>query len=420
MTFTCSQRPDVGALLFLTALAAPLISGCVVPVKPNTDEEAMLRPLRGRLAGVVWDQTNGHVFDIVFRTFDDATDDELEVLKRFVHLRNLALSGTRFTDAAMAHLKYLKKLEDLSVCRVGVNESPELTDKGLGTLSELTSLSHLMYHGARVTDAGLAHVGELRALEGLHLTCRQATDRGLQSLAKLDRLTWLGLTNQAAMTGTGLAALPAPEKLENLFMGYINDAGIETIMRFSNLRYLFIGGTDITTDGFRRLRDLKKLEKLAIHSASLDDRALEASVAQLPWLKELRISKCPVTADAIKHLEGLKSLQVLTLSAPGIEDKSIPHLAELRNVRVLSLENTAITEASLPTLLKLRKLEDLTVPFSIELTDKARKQLLDALPNLEHVKAADREFRFPGKKKGEGFVSRIRSFLGLAKSSPEG
>jgi len=116
------------------------------------------------------------------------------------------------------------------------------------------------------------------------------------------------------------------------------------------------------------------------------------SVGKLKSLKALEIAECPITGDALKCLVGLQSLEVLSVSGPDIDDGGALHLAELPNLRVLNLDGTAITNASLPRLLKIGKLEDLTVPFPIQMTRKLREEL-EALPRLQHLKTADGEFR---------------------------
>lgn len=366
----------------------------------NTEQKAALAPLEKYLAGgkAVWDW-NGNVSIIFFSSTSTASDVELENLKHFVGLRHLALSGTRFTDAAFANLRGLDRLEDLSASKhpdpsTGAETLP-FGDAGLCHLQGLTCLKRLSYFG-EVSDAGLECLRDLRGLRELRVGCGRATDRGLASFGKLDHLEKLVLVNREVMTGEGLVVLPAPARLKTLLLLHVTEAGMRTLRRFSRLRELSIGGKDITTDGLLQLCAMKSLESLSLENAPLNDRAIEQSIAQMTWLKELRISRCPVSDSAVKHLRDLNDLEVLTISASGVDDESARDLAEFKNLRVLNVSGTALTKASLPQLLEMRKLEDLTVPFSLEMSPDLRRRL-EAAPRLLRLKTPNGEFRFPKK-----------------------
>jgi len=46
----------------------------------------------------------------------------------------------------------------------------------------------------------------------------------------------------------------------------------------------------------------------------------------------------------------------------------------------------------------LQNLEELALPFEIEMSPKLRSEISQALPHLRHLKAAGSEFAFPATK----------------------
>src|SRR6516165_5209482 len=74
---------------------------------------------------------------------------------------HLTLSNDKVTDAALAPLKELTKLQKLSV------NSPNVTDAGLTSLKTLTKLQELDLHGTPITDGTLDQVKGLTELKTL-------------------------------------------------------------------------------------------------------------------------------------------------------------------------------------------------------------------------------------------------------------
>ena len=228
------------------------------------------------------------------------------------------------------------------------------TDRQLEIVKHFEYLQVLDLVGADITDSGFQHLECLHNLKALYISCKNATDRGLASLAKLDRLETLRLLNGRTMTGTGLRALPAPERLRDLSMLHITDAGMRTVARFSNLQVLWIGGVDP--------------------------------------------AQCPLSPDAVKFLHGMERLDDLIVCSYSVDDHSAPYLAGFPHLRSLHLRNTKMTKASLPHFLQLQNLEELALPFEIEMSPKLRSEISQALPHLRHLKAAGSEFAFPATK----------------------
>src|SRR5262249_6996523 len=92
-------------------------------------------------------------------------------------------------------------------------------------------------------------------------------------------------------------------------------------------------------------------------------------VAKLPRLKKLNLSNTLCTDDSLKHLQGLRELETLSL---GQERSRGP-------------EESGLTDAGLAHLKKVPSLRVLTL-FSAKYTDAGVKDLQKALPKLKIVK----------------------------------
>ena len=80
------------------------------------------------------------------------TDDDLKALRFFPDLDHLDLSGTRITDAGMAHVVRLRRLRLLDLSETAI------TDAAVPHLTRLTKLWSLSLHGTAVTDAAVENL----------------------------------------------------------------------------------------------------------------------------------------------------------------------------------------------------------------------------------------------------------------------
>lgn len=106
---SCPSRLFGGALACLLVLG--MFSGCGGGIPPE-QKEAMLR-LRDLGAKINLD--NGG-YEVDFRG-TAVEDDDLVLLQRIPHLRNVNLQGTRITDAGLEHLQGIDTIEFLYLQR---------------------------------------------------------------------------------------------------------------------------------------------------------------------------------------------------------------------------------------------------------------------------------------------------------------
>jgi hypothetical protein len=106
-------------------------------------------------------------------------DEQLDALAGLEDkLRRINLSHSRISDAGLARIAGMRKLEQLRLA------SDQVTDAGLESLKDLKNLRHLHLIGMPITDAGLAHLHALAGLRSLYLDRTQATDDGVGRLVE--------------------------------------------------------------------------------------------------------------------------------------------------------------------------------------------------------------------------------------------
>ena len=120
----------------------------------------------------------------------ELTDAGFEPFEGLPNLVGFSLNkGPKITDAGIAHLRNLPRLESLWL------QGTRVTDRGLGYLEGLTQLKDLRLDGTGVTSAGLVHLRRLTQLTGLGLDGTAVTNAGLVHLQGLTQLKELRLKN---------------------------------------------------------------------------------------------------------------------------------------------------------------------------------------------------------------------------------
>ena len=128
-------------------------------------------------------------------TGDYFDDDALPYVARLVHLEELNLRNALISDAG---LRQLVPLQSLRVLRVGWRDVdsyiPEITDAGMKSIAELSSLEELDISCCHVSDQGVKLLRRLPRLRTLDLTLTPITDATLEEVKRFPRLEQLDLT----------------------------------------------------------------------------------------------------------------------------------------------------------------------------------------------------------------------------------
>jgi Leucine-rich repeat (LRR) protein len=185
------------------------------------------------------------------------TDDELAVLKKLPHIKDLTLCNTKVTDAGLANLTDLRQLSRLHL--IG-----GFSDTGLEHVERLPRLRELSLRGTRVTDDGLKRLLGFGRLQHLDLSRTQVTDAGLQHLERFTELQHLDLSD-TRVTDTGLEHLTQLKELRTLDLHdtKVTDAGLRHLNCLRELGELWLEGTRTTDSGMSELR--KTLPRALIH-----------------------------------------------------------------------------------------------------------------------------------------------------------
>jgi hypothetical protein len=373
------------------------------------------------------------------------TNEGLRYLAKLTNLEELALMGERMGDAGLAHIKDLPRLEYLfirgshfgdngmvhvknisSLRMLSFHEGiAHITDAGLVHISDLPKLESLCLHGMRnITDKGIAHLTKLRSLKKLQIGSSQVTDKGLSYLSQIktlerlelpqreQRITDIGLAhlgqlsnlkylkvsrahyvdpamNKEYYTDEGLAELAKCRLLEELHIGSIGitDAGIEHIVKLTNLKMLYLFGCDNVTDsGLAKLTALKSLRNLSITDADISIKELN-NFKPMPNLTKLKIYDLQ-RKGAILDLSGLTTLVDLSLSfrtrsQDAFVDADLTGLAKLKKLRWLQIGPRNYTDKGMAYLAQLPNIERLGIGGS-GLTDEGLKYLTN-MEKLNHL-----------------------------------
>jgi hypothetical protein len=188
------------------------------------------------------------------------------------------LGNPSFNDAGLALLArtHGDRIEGLYLCDTGV------TDDGLQSLKEFPHLKQLQLTSNRglfgqpktpslITDAGMPFL-KLPNLAALNLSGLPITDQGLRSLAGLSELNALYLS-RTNVQGKGLGQLRSLPNLVILYLDQtaITDQELSQLSGALSLQFLSLSGNTLTSAGLKNLMTLPGLTQLEIQRCGFLD-----------------------------------------------------------------------------------------------------------------------------------------------------
>lgn len=228
-----------------------------------------------------------------------------------------------------------------------------------------------------VTFGGMCKVGDWGYVEEVNLSYRYST---------------FGAKNTNSLaTDEACEFLPAFTKLKKLTLSrsQVSDEGLEYIGRLHNLEVLeildnkFLAGVSPPTysdDGIRHLTGLKQLEILATPNAGLSDESLDTIVG-LQKLRELHVKGNQFTDAGIRKLGKLKHLERLSLGSSRVSSVGLSALTALP-IRSLGLIDCGIDDLAMQEIGKFSQLETLWL-WRSSVTDDGVEHLINLpLKNL--------------------------------------
>lgn len=389
------------------------------------------------------------------------TNEALQTLAELPSLEELDLSGTSITDLTpLAKCPKLKKL-DLQHCfitdetLVALSEiksleklslgSTEVTDQGVSWLLKLPKLKSLSLPNARITDEGARKLAACRQLESLQLaypvgkswidpgTC-QVSAEALQELKEsLPKLKVFGeprypreyevvvnvdgQTKKLNLDLKQLSNFPDKDAVEaiSLRRSMVDDASLEFIDQFRNMKRLDLGHTWIQDATLVRVARLTKLEELTLKGTRVTDHGL-AQLSTCSRLRKLDLDDTTVAGTAFEQLRNLDQLTVLKLArirngggffearvghSLGVTAKGLAAIAQLKSLKRLNLENyddhRRLSQDEVEQVSKMTGLDELEL-YGRGLTSRQLKELDEALPNT----VINSELRYTPKKLERG------------------
>ncbi|MFG6392638.1 MAG: leucine-rich repeat domain-containing protein [Lachnospiraceae bacterium] len=267
----------------------------------------------------------------------------------------------------LKELEYYKNLKVLS-----------LKDYGLKDTSKLQELKGLVY----LDLSGNKNLGDLTGIKEMglltSLDLRETAVSDIEVISSLKSLKYIDISYTLIEDASPLKECT---KLEVLYAGYNNenfaDSSImEVAASLKNLKELDLTGNTAITGGMDNLEKLKGLVCLKLGGTFINNKQCK----YLEGLKSLEVLSLQsnINITDFKSIKKLENLKELDLSATGITD--IKGIEKLKNLKKLDLSLTFIEDISM--LYKLKNLKHLVLAGS-ESINKQAKALKKSMPGCE-------------------------------------
>ena len=285
------------------------------------------------------------------------TDAAIDHLKAMKKLRQLCLTGTRVSDAGLRRLQLQShpRLRSLDLAGTPVTDAGleyvgrittlrrltldgKVGDAGLGNLRPLGGLEQLVIEGdsnGRITDAGMRYLGQFSKLRTLVVSSGRVTDAGIANLGNLRDLVYLYLSCKQ-VTDAGIANLKCLKRLTYLTItgDRITGAGFEDFEGLSRgMNELVLRGNGVTDDGMRRLK-------------VVDGKLVSKQTIGAQLIGRLSIASDQITDDGLAPLEGME-IGSLEIGGPKVTDAGLKHLKNVTGLSRLNLLRNTIKGSGL-------------------------------------------------------------------------
>lgn len=289
--------------------------------------------------------------------------------------------GTMVDSGLIEHAALLPRLRSLILIESGV------TDEQLKVVGHISGLQNLDLRDCAISNAGLAHLTGLEKLRALRLSGKSGAttvdDAGMESVAKLTNLRAL-LLDYLWISEVGLAELAPLKDLSELYLSQtlVGDEALDVLKQFPKLSKLRLSRTQVTSQGLEKLVPLSGLTEVDLSECSqiFDDGMTH--LGQVTSLKRLNLWRVALTDYGVEQLAPLVNLEWLNLDNTQLSDAGLDALKNMDKLTFLHLGSTAISDAGLPKLAHLKSLRDLKVTRTA-VTEEGVMKLKEQLPETD-------------------------------------
>lgn len=269
------------------------------------------------------------------------SDTDLAIIGRMTGLKQLRLSGARFTSAGFEHLARLPLLENLTLDKVRIELSPSSSPQGFSALKDLVvsqspgfnddaiaifgsppQLDTVNFNRTPIGDRGLAQLLRSGKIKSLIISEGKLTDACTSFIANHPAPSWLVLSGMPltdsslkAFTGkvfptlildhtlvTDEAFLTVNEIQNVNFVSFsdskVTGIGVGYLNPEITLDYLDVAGPSLTPGGIKALAT-GRIRKLSIHGANFGDKELMLFVPN-DRLEHLEVAGTQVTDQGLR------------------------------------------------------------------------------------------------------------------------
>ncbi|THG01197.1 hypothetical protein TEA_018431 [Camellia sinensis var. sinensis] len=319
----------------------------------------------------------------------DVTDSGLIPLKSCTNLQALNFNYCdQISDHGLAHIRGLSNLTTLSFRR-----NNQITAQGLNVFAGLINLLKLDLERCPGIHGGLVHLKGLAKLESLNIKCCNCiTDADMKPLSGLTNLKELQISC-SKVSDYGIS-----------FLGDALQSDIKLDEVNNKICIIYCHSASTTfSDAFSRVPGLHKLSLLNMEGCPAVTAACLDSLAAIPALLYLNLSRCNLSDDGCEKFSGLRNLKVLNLGFNDISDACLVHMRGLTNLESLNLDSCRIDDEGLVNLAGLQHLR------CLELSDTAvgsnGLRHLSGLTNLESINLSFTDVTDGGLRKLSGLSS---------------
>ncbi|CAL5375596.1 unnamed protein product [Camellia sinensis] len=316
----------------------------------------------------------------------DVTDSGLIPLKSCTNLQALNFNYCdQISDHGLAHIRGLSNLTTLSFRR-----NNQITAQGLNVFAGLINLLKLDLERCPGIHGGLVHLKGLAKLESLNIKCCNCiTDADMKPLSGACLFVLGGLTNLkelqiscSKVSDYGISFLGGLHKLSLLNMEgcpAVTAACLDSLAAIPALLYLNLSRCNLSDDGCEKFSGLRNLKVLNLGFNDISDACL-VHMRGLTNLESLNLDSCRIDDEGLVNLAGLQHLRCLELSDTAVGSNGLRHLSGLINLESINLSFTDVTDGGLRKLSGLSSLKSLNLDAR-QITDAG----LSALTNGFHV-----------------------------------